>query len=293
MVNHERHADDAGHDVAAGVDTPLSDDALLDLLDGLVQERGRVAAAAALGVNYRTLATCCNSRRVSRRIRHALMEFHQARPPVAAAQDGDDDDAATVGDAQALAQRVVQLEAENAGLRELVAERERQLEVLTRLAATPEVVEAQTGDTGDIEAGDMPSDVPANSFGADWRPPRRQPGMPEAGVVTSDAQPDEEHAFGPGAALVAQWRDLRNRDDRARSLVDRAQAAVRRWELEAEMLGKFHLTLPPDTFPLVDARRADQVRWRHDALAEARRELRRARRTRLMRRVLTLGLWRN
>ena len=132
MVSHERHADDVGHDVVARADAPLSEDALLDLLGALVEARGRVAAADALGVNYRTLAACCDTRRVSRRMRRALVEFRQARPPVAAAQDGDDGDTAAVGDAQALAQRVAELEAENAGLRELVAEQARQLEELTR-----------------------------------------------------------------------------------------------------------------------------------------------------------------
>ena len=41
-----------------------------------------------------------------------------------------------------------------------------------------------------------------------------------------------------------------------------------------------------------DESRADHVRWRRDALAEARRELGLARRMQLLRRVLTLGLWR-
>ena len=64
-----------------------------------------------------------------------------------------------------------------------------------------------------------------------------------------------------------------------------------RWELEAELLGEYRLTLPPDTYPLDDARRTDQVQWRRDAVADARRELGRARRARLLRRVITLGLW--
>ena len=84
-----------------------------------------------------------------------------------------------------------------------------------------------------------------------------------------------------------------NASGQAHSRVDRAQAAVRRWELEAEMLGELHLTLPLDTLPLDDARRADQALWRRDALVEARRELDRARRARWLRRVVTLGLWRN
>jgi hypothetical protein len=42
------------------------------------------------------------------------------------------------------------------------------------------------------------------------------------------------------------------------------------------MLREYHLTLPPETHPLDDARTADHVRWRQEALAEARRELGRA-----------------
>ena len=45
MASHERHADDAGHDAMAGVDATLSDDALLDPPDALVEKRGRVVAA--------------------------------------------------------------------------------------------------------------------------------------------------------------------------------------------------------------------------------------------------------
>ena len=59
------------------------------------------------------------------------------------------------------------------------------------------------------------------------------------------------------------------------------------------MLEDFHLTLPPETFPLDDERRREHVRWRRDALAEARRELRKSRRARWLRRVLTVGLWRS
>ncbi len=58
------------------------------------------------------------------------------------------------------------------------------------------------------------------------------------------------------------------------------------------MIGGYQLTLPPDTYPLDDGRRADHVRWRRDVLAEAQRELRRAKRAHLILRVITLGLWR-
>ena len=91
---------------------------------------------------------------------------------------------------------------------------------------------------------------------------------------------------------MAEWRELRNRDGQALSRVERVAVRVRRWELEARLLGEFHLTLPPEAFPLDDGHRRDHVRWRRDALAEAQRELRRAKRARWLRRAMTLGLWR-
>ena len=97
---------------------------------------------------------------------------------------------------------------------------------------------------------------------------------------------------GSAAVLVAEWRHLRTGAELSVSRVDQPQVAVRRWELEAQMLGEYRLTLPPDTYPLDDGRQADHVRWRRDALAEARTELGRAKRARLLRRVIRLGLWR-
>ena len=50
-------------DIAAreGDDAPL-----LDLRDNRVSDRGRTGAARALGVNYRTMMNCYDSRRVTR-----------------------------------------------------------------------------------------------------------------------------------------------------------------------------------------------------------------------------------
>lgn len=50
----------------------------MDLLDVLVEERGRVSATQALAVNYCTLTLCCDSRQVSRRMGRALLEFRNA-----------------------------------------------------------------------------------------------------------------------------------------------------------------------------------------------------------------------
>ena len=276
-----------------------ADRPLLDLLDGLVSDRGRVAAARALGVNYRTMMNCYDSRRVSRRMREALGDFHASRGPADDAEAvGDDGGTSATGDAASLERKVTELEEENRRLRETVADQAHRLEELELAAAAPDAVVDQGGDTGAIEVGDVPGDVPVNvpagDFGPNWRPPRRRPGMPDPGVVTLEEQPDEEHAFGPAAPLVAEWRMIRAGmgDGSVGTRVDRALAAVRRWELEAEMLRDWQLTLPPETDPLDESRRNDHVRWREESLAEARRELGRAKQARLLRRVVTLGLWR-
>ena len=262
-------------------DFPLSDAPLLDLLDALVNDRGRVAAAEALGVNYRTMMACYDSRRVSRRMRKALEEFRGAGTGTEASGTEVDDDGAE-DEVETLRQRVAELEEEDRGLRGLVETQAGQLEELGRRVAHLVREAQQRGESEPVVGDDQPSV---------WRPPRRCHGLPDAGVVTLEEQPDETHAFGPAAPMVAEWRQLRTGGDATGSRVDRARAGVRRWELETELLQEFHLTLPPETEPLDEARRTDHLRWRQNALAEARVELAGARRVRLLRRILTLGLW--
>ena len=158
----------------------------------------------------------------------------------------------------------------------------RQLEELRRRVAAPEGKGRQPGDT-DTDGVDGRQQ--------DWWPPSRGHGLPDAGVVTLEEQPDEEQAFGPAVPLVVEWRALRTGVEALGSRVDRARATVRRWELEVAMLEDFRLTLPPETEPLNASRREDHVRWRKEALAAARPELAKAKRLHWLRRVLTLGLW--
>ena len=151
--------------------------------------------------------------------------------------------------------------------------------------------ERKADDPGDSDADDDHGDDQDEGQQRDWRPHRRGYGLPDAGVVTLEEQRDEEFVFGPAAPLVAEWRRLRTGSDQVVSRVDRAQVAVRRLDLEAEMLGEHRLTLPPDTYSLGDGRRADHVRWRRDALAKTQRKLGKAKLARLLRWVFTLGLW--
>ena len=261
--------------------TRLSDAPLLDLLDALVKDRGKVAASEALGVNYRTLAACHDARHISRRMRKALEQYRDS-----ATADGVDPASDDVGDIvdklAALEERVTALEKENRALTETVEAQAEQLAQWEPQDAPPE----------DEEGQQVEADASQADFGEskEWRPPRRDHGMPDAGVVTLEEQPDEKHAFGPAAPLVAEWRGLRTGNDTKGNRVDRAEAAARRWELEIAMIGDFGLTLPPETEPLDASRREDHVRWRKEALAVA---VAKARRLRWLRRVLTLGLrWR-
>ena len=185
--------------VSNGADAPLSDGPLLDLLDALVESRGKVAAAEALGVNYRTMTNCYDSRRVSRRMRRALQEFRDASG--VAIEVGGGDGVSTDSQVEALGKRAAELEEENRELRELVEAQAVQLEALQGQISRLEEEEHSAGDAGRVGVGEVDGQRP---------PPRRGAGPLNAGVVTLETQHDEEDAFRPcgwvggGVAVVAE-----------------------------------------------------------------------------------------
>ena len=157
-------------------------------------------------VDYRTLVNCEQSRQVSRRMRQALQEFREAAVgddgPEVVGSDGEED-----GDAESLGQRVAVLEAENRALWETVEARAGQPEELGRRVAALEDKEQPRAGSLTVGVGQVQQ--------REWRPPRRRLGMPDAGVGTLEERPDEEHAFGPAAPLVAEWQEVRNRSQAA------------------------------------------------------------------------------
>ncbi|MDE2824362.1 MAG: hypothetical protein OXK79_12750, partial [Chloroflexota bacterium] len=250
---------------------------LLDLLDALVNDRGKVAAAEALGVNFRTMVACHESRHVSRRMRRALEEYRDKHVDGA---DEQDDEARDIAEkVAALEQRVEALEEAHGDLVETVEAQARQLAELGRRVEGRDEEERERGKPDGVGDDD----------GQRWerQPPRRYHGLLDAGVVTLEEQPDEGHAFGPAATLVKEWRGLRSGVETSGGRVDRAKAAVRRWELEIAMLRDYGMTLPPETESLDASRREDHLRWRRQALQAAQMELSKAK---WLRRVLTLGL---
>ncbi len=89
MADHGGPVADGSNGSGDGVNVPPSDTSLSDLPDAPVDDRGRVAAAEALGVNCRALAICHDSRLVSPCMRRAPEMYRDTAP-----DGGDDPDGA-------------------------------------------------------------------------------------------------------------------------------------------------------------------------------------------------------
>ena len=228
-------------------------------------------------VNYRTVAANLDAGRLSRRMRAAVQRFEsKAAEADAHAETSGPTGAEADQEQSPVAEMSIEARAgEVRQLRETVQAQADQLEELGR-----RVAEMEGRDSGRVEAaGEQGTEV--------------ESGLPDAGMVTLETQPDEEHAFGPAAGLVAEWRGLRTVDtERGSSMVDKARAEERRWQLEVQLIEEYGLTVPPEREPLRGARRDDHLRWRREALVQARRQRVVAERWRVVLKVVTLGLWR-
>ena len=257
--------------------------ALLELLDDLVGERGRVGAADVLGVNYRTLQHCLNSRRLSRRMREALEHYRSSAPVVvdllaAAEETGPGED-----QGESLEQRVAGLEGENRALREFIEALSGQLEELRHRVAT---LEGPGTNLDSSESLDVDQELQGE--GRQHSPDH---GALEAEVVTLEERPGEEQTLGAAARRVAEWREAGRMAATANDRVERADAEVRLLELEVSLVERFHLTLPPDREPWDEATREKQVDLRYKTLLQAREESRKAVMARFWRGFFTFGRW--
>ena len=257
--------------------------ALLELLDDLVGDRGRVGAADVLGVNYRTLQHCLESRRLSRRMREALEHYRSSAPvvvdlPAAAEETGPGE-----GQGESLEQRVADLESENRALQETIEALAGQLDELRHRVATLEGRETNLDSSESLDV-----DQELRGEGRQHSPDH---GALEAGVVTLEEGPGEEQTLGVAAPSVAEWREASRMAATANNRVERADAEVKRLELELRLVEHFRLTLPPDREPWDEATRKEQVDLRYSALQQAREESRKADLARFWRGFFTFGLW--
>ena len=249
---------------------------LLVLLHDLVRQEGRTGAAGALGVHRKTVAAAVNTGRLSRRMQDALGMHLLA---------GQGADAAAESAAEARQQWEQQLAAalrrqreellaaicaQGQQLRDEAAQRTQGME--QRLAT----LEARRREGDGVATVDRAVGVSQPSA----RP-----------VFTVEPAPGEAAAYGAAAPLIGAWRQARAARAGAADHLTAVRAEERLRELELALIGAYHLTLPPATYPWDALTRRNEVDWRRRTLAHVRGERRRAAWRHRLRRVLTLG-WR-
>ena len=257
---------------------------LMTLLQELVREKGYKGAARVLEIDHRTVAVCSKTGQLSRRARQALER---------ALQEG-------VGSA------AVRQRKRNDGLEERVGRLEKGQEsfgkeVCRRLSAVEGGLAAvrrdNTQGTGAGHAGAGPSprgagESEAGASGQGRKPPSR-PSMRREypDLATLEPAPDDEEIFGEAWPLIVEWRELKDaHPNEGRGL---AWLAVeeRLLTVELALLEEHGMTLPPEKQPLRGFDRDGQTSWRRTALYDTRRARAKGERLRLVRRIVTLGLW--
>ena len=107
-----------------------------------------------------------------------------------------------------------------------------------------------------------------------------------------EPQPGDENVFGDAWPLVDEWRRLRKSHPTEGRGVSWLTDEERLRELEIALVGEHGLTMPPDTDPWDSLSRRTQVRWRTQTLERVHRERVLAEWRWRIRRILTLGMWR-
>ena len=238
---------------------------LMALLHDLVRKHGgRRGAARVLGIDRRTVAACMDGRGMSWRMREALERGLQEGAGSAAARQRKRSDA--------LERRVAALEKElhegldavRDGIEKLREDEARRWESLERRLSRREALRESAGSAeAPSAAGQGPEKTPAAARTAAAGVLKRL----YAELVTKEPAPDDEEVYGEA------WLEVEER--------------VR--ELEVAMLEEHGLTLPPETMPLTGLWRSSQLNWRKETLRKVRRAVAWRR---LVRRILTLNLWR-
>ncbi len=269
----------------------LRHERLVALLRDVAKDKGKVKAAEALGVSFRTLARAVESGRLTRRMADAL-ERHlrevqgSAREPVEQKE------------AEGLEGRVERLEANVVKLRTrietieavvgaLQEDQVRTLDRWERRLARVEARQAATNGSAPPSTPRVKGAVEGVREGPQVKPPRR----PYPQLVTVEPEEGEELIYGEAMPAITEWREARKTLDQAKRRLDKLDARERMLELEVRLVGDHELTLPPAVYPWDRADRRDEVWRRKQSLADLRVERNRAVLWRWVRRLLTLGLW--
>ena len=287
------HVDGQEHLHAAETRSPehLRHERLVALLRDVAETRGKVKAAEALGVSYRTLARAVESGRLTGRMadaleRHLLEVEGSVTAPVRQKQ------------ADGVEERMEQLEADVAELRLRVetiqavvgALQEDQARTLRQWEDRLARVEARRVVRNGSGAASTPS-VKGALEGPRAQPQVKPPRRPYPQLVTVEPEEGEELIYGEAVPAIAEWREARKALEQAKRRLDKLDARKRIVELEVRVVEDHELTLPPAVYPWDRADRRDEVWRRQESLGDLRVERNRALLWRWVRRVLTLGLW--
>ena len=134
--------------------------------------------------------------------------------------------------------------------------------------------------------------------GAEPEPSKRRYVRPRTypQLVTLEAEPDEDLVYGDATPVIGEWRRARTeflRTLKTGTTLARTEVQEPMLELEIAIVGEHELTLPPASFPWDEFDRRDQLWERTQDLKRVRAERERALLRRWLRRVFTVGLWRN
>ena len=247
---------------------------LTALLNDLVEE-GRLEAAQLLGVNYKTVAAALDSGVLTPRLSDALEKVLLSRQIEAF-----DEVREYVGELEG------RLEAVEERGRNIPGEIEEAVkgEVERRMAEWVRSVEGAVSLEGEEsrDAEDGGSSLARQLFRTT-----------NPSVITMETQPGDEEVFGDAWPMVDAWRVLRERHSAEGKGVEWLEDEERLRELEIELIGEHGLTVPPDTDPWDSLSRRTQVRWRTQTLERVRRERVLALIRWWIRRIVTLGRWKD
>ena len=262
------------------------DAALLAFLDAVVGDLGRVGAAEAMGVNFRTLRECVDSRRVTRRIREALENYWNGGPVVSHRTSEAGNTVWEDGKGKTLAQLVADLETENRELRNAIEEMGQKVADLDaefqKSEKVNETYQAHLRDlhrwVGALVNFDLEDGLLRRTGIAKRSRDKKNISTgfafpPKPGVVTLNHQLYEEEELGEAAETVAVWREAVWAEIVYRDPIEPFRAKVRRLQAERDLSWLHELNLPPEMEPLHYQTRVNEKSKRESDLAKAKEEL--------------------
>ena len=254
---------------------------LLGFLRELDRQEGRMETAALLGINYKTLVRALDEDRVTGRVADAL--------ELLLGSGGDGEVERLRRQVRQLAQRVAALEERSDGPTVApLADGDQDDVPGDGGTGNPPAAQMQDQPGGKGAAAQSPTTAPPVAGLGGSRPTPRRRDHPD--LVALEPAADDPEVYGDAWPLVHEWRQLRaTHPSQGRSLSWLVNQE-RRLALELALLEEHGLTLPPAQQPARDFARREHTRWRRSALHNTRRAIRRRK---LLRRLLTLGIWRN